>query len=77
MVPASRTESFHQTRLDDRLEGEDRWITIGSHPYNRSLMLVIVWTMRADDLGPVTWIISARRATREERLAYEERTYPI
>ena len=69
-------DRFHITLPDKDLDRlEDRWITMGSHPYNRAMVLYIVWTERADELGPITRIISARRATRQERSAYAKETF--
>ncbi len=50
---------------------EDRYITTASHPALRALVLVIAWTERDSDSGPVTRIISARRAARAEKDRYE------
>ncbi len=67
---------FHLTQPDDRHdELEERWITIGSHPYNRSLVFYIVWTYRPSDPGLVTRIISARPASPFERRQYEKDTF--
>ena len=69
---------FHLSWQDYREDyGEDRWITLASHPYNRARVLYIVWTSRADERGPLTRIISARPATPRERKRYEAFTYPI
>ena len=54
---------------------EDRWITFGYHPYNLAVLLVVTWMERSDEVGPLTRIISARRATRQERWAYEAQTF--
>jgi uncharacterized protein len=51
---------------------EDRYRTVASHPQDRSIILLIVWTRRPDADGPVTRIISARVATRRERKLYAE-----
>jgi uncharacterized DUF497 family protein len=50
---------------------EDRFITTASHPRNRDLVLVISWTERDSKSGPLTRILSARRATPAERRRYE------
>jgi len=52
--------------LRDFEEAEERWVSIGSDALER--VLVVVYTMRAHRVR----IISARRATRQERTAYEE-----
>jgi len=46
--------------------GERRFVTLGSDARGR--LLVVVWTER----GTSVRLISARRATRSERLSYEE-----
>jgi uncharacterized DUF497 family protein len=51
---------------------EDRWITTASHPFDRTIVLRIVWTSRATGGGAVTRIIGARPATQRERELYEE-----
>lgn len=59
---------FHIEEFDaEHSSDEDRYITIGSDPYARDIVLIIVWT----DRSGVTRIISARLATRSERKAYE------
>ena len=51
---------------DETVQGEQRFVSIGSDALNR--ILVLVYTYRGDDIR----LISARRATRKERKAYEE-----
>ena len=46
---------------------EERWISIGTDALGR--VLVVIYTLRAHRV----WIISARRATRQERTQYEEK----
>jgi uncharacterized DUF497 family protein len=53
------------TIFDDRFE-EERFITIGIDLLSR--ILVVVYTMRDDEIR----LISARKATRNERRQYEE-----
>lgn len=53
------------TIFDARFE-EERFITIGMDILNR--ILVVVYTMRDDEIR----LISARKATRNERRQYEE-----
>lgn len=50
---------------DERLD-EERFVTIGVDAFGR--ILVVVYTMRDDEIR----IISARKATRQERQQYEE-----
>jgi uncharacterized DUF497 family protein len=53
-------------------EGEDRYITTGSHPEERQFVLVISWTDRSVEDEKITRIISARKATRSEIKRYAE-----
>lgn len=53
--------------LRDVEEDEERWVSIGSDSLGR--ILVVVYTLRAHRIR----IISARRATRQERDQYEEK----
>lgn len=70
-------DRFHWEWLDLRGEyGEDRWVTLASRPGNRNQVLCVVWTLRNCAEGPVTRIISARKATRTERKNYEQKIYP-
>jgi uncharacterized DUF497 family protein len=60
-------DHFHFDRHDpSHSTGEDRYITTGSHPEDRRLVLVISWTDRSNDDARVTRIISARKATKTE-----------
>ena len=51
---------------DETSEGEDRFVSVGADALNR--VVVVVYTYRGADIR----LISARRATRRERKAYEE-----
>lgn len=53
------------TEEDEHMEGERRFVSIGLDPVGR--VLVVVYTFRGEDIR----LISARRATRRERRAYE------
>jgi len=53
--------------LRDFEDQEERWVSIGSDALGR--VLVVVYTLRAQRIR----IISARRATRQERTQYEEK----
>jgi uncharacterized protein len=53
--------------LHDFEEEEDRWVSIGSDALGR--VLVVVYTFRAHRIR----MISARRASRQERTQYEEK----
>ncbi len=50
---------------DERFD-EERFVTIGLDAFGR--VLVIVYTLRGDEIR----VISARKATRQERRQYEE-----
>lgn len=57
------------TAVDERIDyGEERLLTLGQTPDG---VLVVVTTMR--DAGQTTRIISARKANRAERRAYDDR----
>jgi uncharacterized protein len=61
---------FHIEDSDDEHSGEEeRWITTGSHPGDRQIVMRIAWTIR---YGSITRIISARFATPFERRMYDE-----
>ncbi|MDT8391828.1 MAG: BrnT family toxin [Lentisphaeria bacterium] len=51
--------------LEDDTDGEERFITMGMDNLGR--VLVVVYTWRGDQIR----LISARRATRQERKKYE------
>jgi uncharacterized DUF497 family protein len=57
---------------DDHSEREERYTTIGSHPRNRRIVLRITWTERRSGERRITRIISARRASRNERKQYDQ-----
>jgi len=64
-------DPLHLSRLDIVERGEQRWLTIGMA--GNVLLLLVVHTLEdleADE--PHIHIISARRATRQEREIYEE-----
>lgn len=67
-----QADRYHFERYDDKhSKGEDRYVTIASHPANRSIVLFICWTRRRKKGGRVvTRIISARRASPRERAQY-------
>jgi uncharacterized DUF497 family protein len=57
---------------DEHSEDEARYITIGSDPQDRGIILKISWTDRSTDDEKVTRIISARPVTPRERGDYAE-----
>lgn len=65
-------DPFLVTRLDDRFEyGEVREVSIGQMPLltrRQTLIVVVVHTER----DGITRLISARKATKQERRLYEE-----
>ena len=66
-------DRFHLDAADDEhADGEDRYITTGSDPGDRRLVLIICWTDRSTDDGQITRIISARVATKREVKSYGE-----
>lgn len=52
--------------IPDELPNEDRFVTIGTDLFGRTLVVAYVWQ------GDRVRILSARKATRTERRAYEE-----
>lgn len=65
-------DRYHLEEYDEaHAAEEERYITTASHPALRELVLVIAWTERDSESGPVTRIISARRATKAEKDRYE------
>ena len=63
--------------LPDPYQDEERWRTIGSPSASSDVVLLVVHTWpETDQAGDeVGRIISARKATRRERKAYEEGTF--
>jgi len=66
-----QAEIFHYEAYDDphSLE-EDRHITFGSYPFERSIVLYVCWADRSSKGRKITRIISARHATPRERNLY-------
>lgn len=60
-------EDERAVTVRDLEDEEERWVSIGSDALGR--VLVVVYTLRAQRIR----IISARRATRQERTQYEEK----
>ena len=62
---------YHIDEFDEtHSAGEDRYVTMGSHPSDRSIILIDCWTDRSTDSRQITRILSARRADRHERKRY-------
>jgi uncharacterized protein len=63
--------------LPDPYRDEERWRTIGSPSMSSDVVLFVVhtWPKRNEAGEEVGRIISARKATRLERKAYEEGTF--
>jgi uncharacterized DUF497 family protein len=59
------SDALALTILDDRFD-EERFTTIGMDAFSR--VLVVVYTWRGDEIR----LISARKASRQERQQYEE-----
>jgi uncharacterized DUF497 family protein len=53
------------TMRDEDLDEEDRFVTLGTDAFDRLLVMVYTWR------GETIRVISARKATRRERAAYE------
>ena len=64
---AAVLEDERAITVRDFEDDEERWVSIGSDALGR--VLVVVYTLRAQRIR----MISARRATRQERTQYEER----
>ncbi len=65
-------DKFALNRFDDgHSEDEDRWILLG-RSLNETLLLVI-HTFRNDDGIEFVRIISARKATKKEKISYQKR----
>jgi uncharacterized DUF497 family protein len=62
-------DPFHITRQDRIVDGEERWQIIGMVG---GIVLVLVAYTVLDEAEEVIRIISARRVTRQERIAYEQ-----
>jgi uncharacterized protein len=61
-------DRFHVEEADvEHSDEEDRYLTTGSDPYARDIVLIVSWT----DRQGTTRIISARPVTRSERNDYE------
>lgn len=63
-------DPFSQTRPDRVVEGEERWITLGTLTTGK--VLFVAHTLTRTDGEVVVRIISARKATNHERRAFEE-----
>ena len=74
MLSDDQGDVYHCETSDDAHSfEEDRTITTGSHPADRSVILIVVWTERASKGKRITRIISARAATAREREQYVEK----
>lgn len=66
-------DRLHVEEYDDAHSmDEDRWVTTGSHPFDRWIVLRVVWTFHTTGRSTVTRIIGARHVTRRERKSYED-----
>ena len=69
-------DKYHVEEFDEQNSSdEDRYITTGSHPDDRSIVLRISWTDRSTPKAKVTRIISARAATGHEVEEYVEKIH--
>ncbi len=62
-------DPLHRSRQDRVVDGEQRWQTLGM--VRGLLLLLVAHACRDEDGEEVIRIISARRATKQERQAYE------
>jgi len=66
-------DAYHVEEPDDEHNvGEDRFVTFGSRPDDRGIVLRISWTDRSAAKRQVTRIISARPANKQERKLYAQ-----
>ncbi len=73
MLHDDQGDRFHVEQFDEEHSGdEDRYITLGSDPSNRRVVLRISWTDRSTHETQITHIISARPANPHERELYAE-----
>jgi uncharacterized protein len=67
------SDPYHLTALQSFDDFEERWKTYGI--VDGYALIVVAHTYRQHDGGEVIRIISARRATKHERLYYERKNY--
>lgn len=63
----------HISRQDRFENGEFRWQTIGL--VGGCIVVLVAHTVKHDDSGEIVRIIIARKATKNERLVYEQNYY--
>jgi uncharacterized protein len=63
-------DPFHVSFVERVTDGEERWHAIGS--VEQIVVLVVVHTYREEKRDEVVRIVSARRATRQERKVYAQ-----
>uniref|UniRef100_UPI0040569B9C BrnT family toxin n=1 Tax=Candidatus Electronema sp. TaxID=2698783 RepID=UPI0040569B9C len=67
-------DPFALNRYDDEhSQEEDRWVLLGKSL--NEIILVVVHTLRDDEQTEVIRIISARRATKQEKHVYHKKGY--
>lgn len=64
-------DPFHVSKLDRVVDGEERWQTMGL--IGGLVVIVVAHTYREINGKETVRIISARKATKQERKHYEER----
>jgi uncharacterized protein len=65
------SDPLHLSIPDQKIKGEERWVTIGLAGNSSTLVVVHTYVERKGELEVIR-IISARKATRKERIQYEE-----
>lgn len=63
-------DPFAISEQDRVVNDELRWQTVGM--FEGRAILTVAWTTWEEDTDDVVRIISARRATKKERIAYEQ-----
>lgn len=63
-------DPFAVSEQDRIVDGEPRWQTVGI--FEGKALLTVAWTAWEEGPDEIIRIISARRATKKERIAYEQ-----
>lgn len=65
------SDPLHLSIPDSKSSGEERWVSIGRAANATTLVVVHTYKERTP-VGEVIRVISARKATKKERIEYEE-----